>query len=69
VPVCGVVLEQIEMGAPTDAPVLILGETGVGKELVARALHAYSGRRERPLVKVNCTAIPWELFEANSLGT
>jgi transcriptional regulator with GAF, ATPase, and Fis domain len=62
------VLEQIEMVASTDAPVLILGETGVGKELVARALHAYSGRRERALVKVNCSAIPRELFESEFFG-
>jgi len=62
------VLEQIEMVAPTDAPVLILGETGVGKELVARAIHENSPRRERPLVKLNCSTIPRELFESELFG-
>ena len=62
------VLDQIEVVAPTDAGVLILGETGTGKELVARAIHERSRRRERPLVKVNCTAIPGELFESEFFG-
>ena len=62
------VLEQVDVVAPTDATVLILGETGVGKELVARAIHERSARRERPLVKVNCTAIPRELFESEFFG-
>ena len=62
------VLEQIEMVAPTDATVLILGETGVGKELVARAIHERSLRRDRALVKINCTAIPRELFESEFFG-
>ena len=62
------VLRQIEMVAPTDAGVLILGESGVGKELVARALHDRSRRRDRPLVKVNCGAIPSELFESEFFG-
>jgi len=62
------VLERIDMVAPTDATVLIHGETGVGKELVARNLHLRSPRRERPLVKVNCTAIPRELFESEFFG-
>ena len=62
------VIEQIEMVAPTDATVLILGETGVGKELVARAIHERSLRRDRPLVKINCTAIPRELFESEFFG-
>jgi transcriptional regulator with GAF, ATPase, and Fis domain len=62
------VLEQTEMVAPTDATVLLLGETGVGKELVARAIHEASRRRERPLIKVNCTAIPGELFESEFFG-
>ena len=62
------VLEQIEMVAPTDASVLILGETGVGKELVARAIQERSLRRDRPLVKINCTAIPRELFESEFFG-
>ena len=62
------VLEQIEMVAPTDAAVLILGETGVGKELVARAIHERSLRRDRALVKINCTAISRELFESEFFG-
>jgi PAS domain S-box-containing protein len=62
------VLEQVEMVAPTDATVLIHGETGVGKELVARAIHERSLRRDRPLVKINCTAIPRELFESEFFG-
>jgi transcriptional regulator with GAF, ATPase, and Fis domain len=62
------VLDQIETVAPTDARVLILGETGVGKELVARAIHERSPRRDRQFVKVNCTAIPRELFESELFG-
>src|SRR5208282_2156380 len=58
------VLEAIEMVAPTDATVLIRGETGVGKELIARAIHERSPRRGHPLIKLNCTAIPRELFES-----
>jgi transcriptional regulator with GAF, ATPase, and Fis domain len=61
-------LEQIQMVAPTDATALILGETGVGKELVAHAIHERSPRRDHPLVKVNCTAIPRELFESEFFG-
>lgn len=62
------VLRQIEHVAPTDAGVLVLGESGVGKELVAHAVHARSPRRERPLVRVNCGAIPGELFESEFFG-
>ncbi len=62
------VLEQIDMVAPTDAAVLILGETGVGKELVARAIHERSPRRDHTLVKLNCAAIPRELFESEIFG-
>lgn len=62
------VLRQIEMVAPTDATVLILGESGVGKELVARAIHDRSARRDRPLIKVNCGSIPGELFESEFFG-
>jgi len=62
------VLEQIDMVAPTDATVLILGETGVGKELVARAIHERSPRRDHTMVKLNCTAIPRELFESEFFG-
>jgi len=61
-------LEQIELVAPTPASVLILGESGTGKELVARAIHERSQRRERPLVKVNCAAVPRDLFESEFFG-
>jgi len=62
------VLRQIETVAPTDAGVLVLGESGVGKELVAHAVHARSPRKDRPLVRVNCGAIPGELFESEFFG-
>ncbi len=62
------VLEQIEMVAPTDSSVLILGESGTGKELIARAIHDRSKRSGRPMVKVNCGAIPKELFESEFFG-
>jgi hydrogenase-4 transcriptional activator len=61
-------LEQVEVVAPTDAPVLVFGETGVGKELVVHAIHHHSERRHSPLVKINCTAIPSELFESEFFG-
>jgi formate hydrogenlyase transcriptional activator len=62
------VLDHIDRVAPLDATVLIMGETGTGKELVARAVHARSRRRERPLVKVNCGAIPAGLIESELFG-
>ncbi len=62
------VLEQIAQVAPTDSTVLIQGETGTGKELVARAIHERSPRRERPLVRVNCAALPRELVESELFG-
>lgn len=62
------VLEQVEAVAQTDANVLVLGESGVGKELIARAIHSNSPRVDRPLVKVNCASIPKELFESEFFG-
>jgi formate hydrogenlyase transcriptional activator len=59
---------RLERVAPSDATVLILGETGSGKELVANALHRLSARRERPLIKVNCAALPETLIEAELFG-
>jgi DNA-binding NtrC family response regulator len=61
-------LETIRRVAPTEAAVLLEGENGTGKELVARAIHAASARRARPLVTVNCAAIPETLFESELFG-
>jgi transcriptional regulator with GAF, ATPase, and Fis domain len=61
-------LQQVETVAPSDSTVLILGETGTGKELIARAVHQRSRRRDKPLIRVNCTSIPKELFESEFFG-
>ena len=62
------VLQQVELVAPTDATVLICGESGTGKELIARAIHDASARAHRPLIRVNCAAIPEDLFESEFFG-
>ena len=62
------VLEQVELVAPTDSTVLIQGETGTGKELIAHALHNTGSRHGRPFIKLNCTAIPLGLLESELFG-
>jgi DNA-binding NtrC family response regulator len=67
-PAMQTLLARIHAVADSDAPVLITGETGTGKELVARALHAFSSRRDRPFVEINCAAFPETLLEAELFG-
>lgn len=62
------VFELVQKVAPTDLNVLIAGETGVGKECLVRALHMLSRRRNRPLVALNCTAVPESLLESQLFG-
>jgi len=61
-------LQQVGQFGPTDATVLITGETGTGKELIARRLHVVSARRQRPLAVVNCAALPASLVESELFG-
>ena len=67
-PALEAVLEQVECVAPTDSTVLIQGETGTGKELIARAIHNISSRCGRPFIKLNCAAIPFDLLESELFG-
>ena len=67
-PVIQKVIQQIELVGPTNASVLITGESGTGKELVARAIHDASNRSERPMIRVNCAAIPRDIFESEFFG-
>lgn len=62
------IMQQVQLVAPTDATVLITGESGTGKELVALAIHERSTRGDRPLIKLNCSAVPESLFESEFFG-
>ena len=62
------IVRRIGLVGPTDANVLVTGESGTGKELIARAIHQASDRRDRPLIRVNCAAIPKDLFESEFFG-
>ena len=62
------VMEQVALAAPTEAPILVLGESGTGKELLAQTIHERSKRSAAPMIRVNCAAIPRELFESEFFG-
>src|SRR5262245_1393145 len=62
------VLREVSQVAPVETTVLLTGETGTGKELIARAIHEASGRKDRPLVKINCGAIPQGVVESELFG-
>src|SRR5208337_4168871 len=62
------VLDKVRRDAPTEASVLIYGDTGTGKELIARAIHSTSQRRDKPLIKINCAALPAGLVESELFG-
>jgi len=63
------VIERVQLVAPTDSAVLLLGETGTGKELIARAIHKQSRRADKPFIKMNCAAIPSGLLECELFGS
>jgi formate hydrogenlyase transcriptional activator len=67
-PTLAAALQKVRLVAPTDSSVLLLGETGTGKELIARAIHSGSARKDKPLIKVNCAALPTGLIESELFG-